>query len=31
LKILPHGPEAMEAQKAIDRLKAQTAGTKQPQ
>jgi tetratricopeptide (TPR) repeat protein len=31
LKILPHGPQSMEAQKAIDRLKAQTAGTKQPQ
>jgi tetratricopeptide (TPR) repeat protein len=29
LKILPHGPEAVEAQKALDRLKAQTAGTKQ--
>jgi len=28
LKILPHGPQAMEAQKAIDRLKAETAGTK---
>jgi tetratricopeptide (TPR) repeat protein len=28
LKILPHGPQAAEAQKAIDRLKAQTAGTK---
>jgi tetratricopeptide (TPR) repeat protein len=26
LKILPHGPQASEAQKAIDRLKAQTAG-----
>lgn len=26
LKILPHGPEADQAQKAIDRLKAQTAG-----
>jgi len=26
LKILPHGPQAPEAQKAIDRLKAQTAG-----
>jgi len=26
LKILPHGPEAEQAQKAIDRLKAQTAG-----
>ena len=25
LKILPHGPEAEQAQKAIDRLKAQTA------
>ncbi len=31
LKILPHGPEAVEAQKAIDRLKAQTAGAKPPQ
>jgi tetratricopeptide (TPR) repeat protein len=30
LKILPHGPQASEAQKAIDRLKAQT-GAKQPQ
>jgi tetratricopeptide (TPR) repeat protein len=30
LKILPHGPQASEAQKAIDRLKAQS-GTKQPQ
>jgi tetratricopeptide (TPR) repeat protein len=30
LKILPHGPQASEAQKAIDRLKAQ-AGAKQPQ
>jgi Flp pilus assembly protein TadD len=30
LKILPHGPQAPEAQKAIDRLKAQ-AGAKQPQ
>jgi Flp pilus assembly protein TadD len=26
LKVLPHGPEADQAQKAIDRLKAQTAG-----
>ena len=26
LKILPHGPQAAEAQKAIERLKAQTAG-----
>ncbi len=31
LKILPHGPEAPQAQKAIERLKAQTAGAKQPQ
>jgi len=31
LKILPHGPQASEAQKAIDRLKAQTAGSKQAQ
>src|SRR5271168_847275 len=31
LKILPHGPRASEAQKAIDRLKAQTAAPKQPQ
>jgi tetratricopeptide (TPR) repeat protein len=31
LKILPHGPQATEAQKAIDRLKAQTTGSKQPQ
>jgi tetratricopeptide (TPR) repeat protein len=30
LRILPHGPQAVEAQKAIDRLKAET-GTKQPQ
>jgi Flp pilus assembly protein TadD len=30
LKILPHGPQASEAQKAVDRLKAQS-GTKQPQ
>jgi tetratricopeptide (TPR) repeat protein len=28
LKILPHGPQAVEAQKAIDRLKAPAAGTK---
>ena len=27
LKILPHGPQASEAQKAIDRLKAQTTGS----
>ena len=27
LKILPHGPESGEAQKAIERLKALTAGT----
>jgi Flp pilus assembly protein TadD len=26
LRILPHGPKASEAKKAIDRLKAQTAG-----
>jgi tetratricopeptide (TPR) repeat protein len=26
LRILPHGPQAAEAEKAIDRLKAQTAG-----
>ena len=31
LKILPHGPHAAEAQKAIDRLKAQTAAPKQAQ
>ena len=31
LKILPHGPRASEAQKAIDRLKAQTAPPKQTQ
>jgi tetratricopeptide (TPR) repeat protein len=31
LKILPHGPQASEAQKAIDRLKAQTMGSKQAQ
>jgi tetratricopeptide (TPR) repeat protein len=30
LKILPHGPQAAEAQRAIDRLKAQM-GAKQPQ
>jgi tetratricopeptide (TPR) repeat protein len=30
LRILPHGPQAAEAQKAIDRLKAET-GTRQPQ
>jgi tetratricopeptide (TPR) repeat protein len=29
LKILPYGPQAVEAQKALDRLKAETAGTKQ--
>jgi Flp pilus assembly protein TadD len=29
LKILPHGPQAEEAQKAIERLKNPTAGTKQ--
>jgi tetratricopeptide (TPR) repeat protein len=28
LKILPHGPQAEEAQKAIERLKTPTAGTK---
>lgn len=28
LKILPHGPQAGDAQKAIDRLKAETAGPK---
>lgn len=28
LKILPHGPQAAEAQKAIDRLKVETAGPK---
>jgi hypothetical protein len=28
LKILPHGPEAEQAQKAIDRLKAPNASTK---
>jgi tetratricopeptide (TPR) repeat protein len=31
LKILPHGPQALEAQKAVDRLKAQTMGRKPPQ
>ncbi len=31
LRILPHGPQALEAQKAIDRLKAQTADPKPPQ
>jgi tetratricopeptide (TPR) repeat protein len=30
LRIMPHGPQAVEAQKAIDRLKAE-AGAKQPQ
>jgi len=30
LRILPHGPQSAEAQKAIDRLKAET-GAKQPQ
>jgi tetratricopeptide (TPR) repeat protein len=29
LKILPHGPQASEAQKAIDRLKAETIGPQQ--
>jgi tetratricopeptide (TPR) repeat protein len=28
LKILPHGPQAVEAQKGIDRLKAQASGAK---
>jgi len=31
LKILPHGPEAAQAQKAIDRLKAQTTEASKPQ
>lgn len=31
LKIMPHGPQAVEAQKSIDRLKAQTAGPSRPQ
>ena|ERR1700719_870983 len=31
LKILPHGPQAMEAEKAIERLKGPTAAAKQPQ
>ncbi len=31
LKILPHGPQSLEAQKAIDRLKAQTSGAQLPQ
>ena len=31
LRILPHGPQSSEAQKAIDRLKAQTIGMKPPQ
>jgi tetratricopeptide (TPR) repeat protein len=31
LKILPHGPQSMEAQKAIERLKAQTTGARLPQ
>jgi tetratricopeptide (TPR) repeat protein len=30
LKILPHGPESSEAQKAIERLKGQTTGTQPP-
>jgi hypothetical protein len=30
LRILPHGPQAGEAQKAINRLKAKTAGMDQP-
>jgi tetratricopeptide (TPR) repeat protein len=29
-RILPHGPQAAEAQKAIDRLKAKTAGMSHP-
>ena len=29
LKILPHGPELQQAQKAIDRLKAEEAGKRQ--
>jgi tetratricopeptide (TPR) repeat protein len=31
LKILPHGPEAAAAQKALDRLKVQTTGSNKPQ
>jgi tetratricopeptide (TPR) repeat protein len=31
LKILPHGPEAGAAQKALDRLKVQTTGANKPQ
>ncbi|MFZ0758471.1 MAG: tetratricopeptide repeat protein [Candidatus Sulfotelmatobacter sp.] len=31
LKILPHGPKAKEAEKAIARLKAETTGVKLPQ
>jgi Flp pilus assembly protein TadD len=31
LKILPHGPEAALAQKALDRLKVQTTGANKPQ
>lgn len=31
LRIVPHGPQVSEAQKAIERLKAQAAGPKQPQ
>jgi Flp pilus assembly protein TadD len=31
LKILPHGPQAADAQKAIDRLKTETAGPAKPQ
>ena len=31
LKILPYGPEAVQARKAIDRLKAQTTGANKPQ
>jgi hypothetical protein len=30
LKILPHGPQAEEAQKAIDRLKGPAASANQP-
>jgi Flp pilus assembly protein TadD len=31
LKILPHGPDAAQAQKAIERLKVQTTGANKPQ
>jgi hypothetical protein len=31
LKILPHGPQSLEARKAIDRLSPQTTGAQTPQ